>query len=337
MAAASKGSDHGAHAKADCAAEPRRRAGPAGRGVRQPVVHQRRQQRRQSELWFGNNGRAIIEPLFDGRTYGPNPVDYGDYNNPAVDSLIDRALASPDQRSAAMLWHQADLQIMRDAPIIPIETQSLPLFHSSRVHHATMSLTAQAPSTPDATAARHRQPRPRPPGPYRLRGADLAAGRGGLHPAGHRRRRGHRTGGRLLRRRGRPGAGPLHGRRPVVSLPAVRDRAGVGLPRQPGDRHPDDRVLLLGRDRSRRPRQTPPSARRNTSTRGWRSGRPPPTPGGCPPRGSTHRREEDIAGCVRLSRARQGCWSRRSCGRTRCRSRSRRRTGPAGCRGGGCP
>jgi hypothetical protein len=83
--------------------------------------------------------------------------------------------------------------------------------------------------------------------------------------------------------------------------------------------------------------QTPPSARRNTSTRGWRSGRPPPTPGGCPPRGSTHRREEDIAGCVRLSRARQGCWSRRSCGRTRCRSRSRRRTGPAGCRGGGCP
>jgi peptide/nickel transport system substrate-binding protein len=89
--------------------------------------------------WFGNNGRAIIEPLFDGRTYGPNSVDYGDYNNPAVNSLIDRALASPDQHTAATLWHQADLQIMRDAPIIPIETQSVPLFHSSRVHHAIYS------------------------------------------------------------------------------------------------------------------------------------------------------------------------------------------------------
>jgi peptide/nickel transport system substrate-binding protein len=25
--------------------------------------------------WYGNNGRAVVEPLFDGRTYGPNSVD----------------------------------------------------------------------------------------------------------------------------------------------------------------------------------------------------------------------------------------------------------------------
>jgi peptide/nickel transport system substrate-binding protein len=89
--------------------------------------------------WFGNNGRAIIEPLFDGRTYGPNSVDYGDYNNPKVDALVDKALATSDQHAAADLWHQADLQIMRDAAIIPIETQNLPLFHSSRVHNAIYS------------------------------------------------------------------------------------------------------------------------------------------------------------------------------------------------------
>ena len=89
--------------------------------------------------WFGNNGRAIIEPLFDGRTYGPNSVDYGDYNNPKVNALIDKALATQDQRAAAALWHQADLQVMRDAAIIPIETQNLPLFHSSRVHNAIYS------------------------------------------------------------------------------------------------------------------------------------------------------------------------------------------------------
>jgi ABC-type transport system substrate-binding protein len=89
--------------------------------------------------WFGNNGRAIMEPLFDGRTYGPNSVDYGDYNNPKVDALIDKALATADQQAAAALWHQADLQVMRDAAIIPIETQKLPLFHSSRVQHAIYS------------------------------------------------------------------------------------------------------------------------------------------------------------------------------------------------------
>jgi peptide/nickel transport system substrate-binding protein len=93
--------------------------------------------------WFGNNGRAIIEPLFDGRTYGPNSVDYGDYNNAKVNALIDKALASQDQRAAAALWHQADLQIMRDAAIIPIETQKVPLFHSSRVHNATYSPFSQ--------------------------------------------------------------------------------------------------------------------------------------------------------------------------------------------------
>jgi ABC-type transport system substrate-binding protein len=89
--------------------------------------------------WFGNNGRAIMEPLFDGRTYGPNSVDYGDYNNPKVNALIDKALATTDQQAAAALWHQADLQVMRDAAIIPIETQKLPLFHSSRVQHAIYS------------------------------------------------------------------------------------------------------------------------------------------------------------------------------------------------------
>jgi ABC-type transport system substrate-binding protein len=89
--------------------------------------------------WFGNNGRAIVEPLFDGRTYGPNSTDYGDYDNPKVNALIDKALSTTDQQAAAGLRHQADVQVMRDAAIIPIETQRLPLYHSSRVQHAIYS------------------------------------------------------------------------------------------------------------------------------------------------------------------------------------------------------
>ena len=86
--------------------------------------------------WFGNNGRAVIEPLFDGRTYGPNSVNYGDYNNPAVNALIDKALVASDETTAGQLWHQADVLIMRDAAIVPFQTQQTAIFHSSRVHNA---------------------------------------------------------------------------------------------------------------------------------------------------------------------------------------------------------
>jgi ABC-type transport system substrate-binding protein len=94
--------------------------------------------------WYGDNGRAIIEPLFDGRTYGPNSVDYGDYNSTVVNSLIDRALRASDEQQAAALWHQADLQIMKDAPIVPFQTQKTALFRSSRVHNALFAPFSQS-------------------------------------------------------------------------------------------------------------------------------------------------------------------------------------------------
>ena len=94
--------------------------------------------------WYGDNGRAIIEPLFDGRTYGPNSVDYGDYNSTVVNALIDRALRASDQQQAAALWHQADLQIMKDAPIVPFQTQKTALFRSSRVHNAIFAPFSQS-------------------------------------------------------------------------------------------------------------------------------------------------------------------------------------------------
>jgi ABC-type transport system substrate-binding protein len=86
--------------------------------------------------WYGNNGRTIIEPLFDGRSYGPNSTDYGDYNSATVNSLIDQALAASSLTQAGSFWHQADVQIMADAAIIPFKTESTPIFHSSRVHNA---------------------------------------------------------------------------------------------------------------------------------------------------------------------------------------------------------
>jgi ABC-type transport system substrate-binding protein len=94
--------------------------------------------------WYGNNGRSFIAVLFDGRKYGPNTVDYGDYNSPTVNALIDKAEAAPNEAAAATFWHQADMQIMKDAAFIPIQTQKTPAFHSGRVKNALWSPFAQS-------------------------------------------------------------------------------------------------------------------------------------------------------------------------------------------------
>lgn len=85
--------------------------------------------------WYGNDGRTMIQPLFDGRTYGTNTIDYGDYNNPQVNSDIDQALAATTPQEAGKFWHQADMQIMQDAVVVPILSQKTPVFHSSRVRN----------------------------------------------------------------------------------------------------------------------------------------------------------------------------------------------------------
>lgn len=86
--------------------------------------------------WYGNNGRAIVEPLFDGRKYGPGSTDWGDYDNAEVNADIDKALAATDQATTAEYLHAADVQIMKDAPLIPFQTQSTPVMRSERVHNA---------------------------------------------------------------------------------------------------------------------------------------------------------------------------------------------------------
>jgi peptide/nickel transport system substrate-binding protein len=86
--------------------------------------------------WLGLNGRSIIEPLFDGRTYGPNTVDYGDYNSPVVNSDIDKALAATSEAQSATYWQDANRQIMSDAAIVPIGAQKVAVYHNSRVQNA---------------------------------------------------------------------------------------------------------------------------------------------------------------------------------------------------------
>lgn len=85
--------------------------------------------------WFGINGRAVLQPMTDGPNYGPNSVDYGDYNSPTTNSLVRQALALPVTQAAKVddLWHQVSMQSMKDAAFIPLVTVDVPLYKSSRL------------------------------------------------------------------------------------------------------------------------------------------------------------------------------------------------------------
>ena len=47
--------------------------------------------------WFGNNGRTVIQALFQ-PDCAVNTINYGCYNSPAVDTLISQAEAATSRR-----------------------------------------------------------------------------------------------------------------------------------------------------------------------------------------------------------------------------------------------
>jgi peptide/nickel transport system substrate-binding protein len=86
--------------------------------------------------WFGNNGRTLIQPLF-GSTCSLGTVNAGCYHSATVDALISQALKTTSPPAAASLWHQANVDVMNDAAIVPIVSEQIVQYASSRVHSAT--------------------------------------------------------------------------------------------------------------------------------------------------------------------------------------------------------
>jgi peptide/nickel transport system substrate-binding protein len=87
--------------------------------------------------WFGNNGRTVVQALFQGPNCVINTVNYGCYNNSTVNSLITQAEGASSLAAAGSFWHQADVQIMSDAAIAPIMDQNIAGYSSSRVRGIT--------------------------------------------------------------------------------------------------------------------------------------------------------------------------------------------------------
>jgi ABC-type transport system substrate-binding protein len=99
--------------------------------------------------YLGDNARQSIVPQYDSRLPPPASGNFSEYHNPAVNRLIDRALAEPDQNRRAALWAEIDQRIMRDAPMVPLVWENSSFQWASRVHGWTYD-----PGTvgPDLTA-----------------------------------------------------------------------------------------------------------------------------------------------------------------------------------------
>lgn len=102
--------------------------------------------------WFGNNGRTMIQPLFQTNCV-VNTTNYGCYNNKALDNLISQAETASSQSQAANLWHQADMNVMQHAVVVPLLDQQAPYYSSKRVHNPNSTAIAYQPNLggPDLT------------------------------------------------------------------------------------------------------------------------------------------------------------------------------------------
>lgn len=95
--------------------------------------------------WFGNNGRTIVPPFFQTNCV-VNTINYGCVSNPQMDSLIKQAESATSQSQAGSLWHQADQLAMKNAWIVPLISQQLTNYSSSRVHNAGATAVVVVPN-----------------------------------------------------------------------------------------------------------------------------------------------------------------------------------------------
>jgi peptide/nickel transport system substrate-binding protein len=87
--------------------------------------------------WYGNSALSYLGPLFNGQTaFPPNGSNFGFYNNPKTNTLIQQASTATSPAAATALWAKADKQVMTDAAIFPITSSTQPVFHAAQVHNA---------------------------------------------------------------------------------------------------------------------------------------------------------------------------------------------------------
>ena len=85
--------------------------------------------------WYPTGGKSYFLPILDGNYLPPNSSNFGFFNDPKLNSIIQQALAAPDDAAASVLWHQADEEAMAQMAVYPLEAPNAPSIHNSLVHN----------------------------------------------------------------------------------------------------------------------------------------------------------------------------------------------------------
>jgi peptide/nickel transport system substrate-binding protein len=85
--------------------------------------------------WYGDAAKSFFLPLFDGRVLPPSSSNFGLFNDPTLNGMIDQALNQTSASAAGKIWHQADVETMTQVAIYPITDANLGLMAGSQVHN----------------------------------------------------------------------------------------------------------------------------------------------------------------------------------------------------------
>ena len=87
--------------------------------------------------WYGNAALSFFGPLFSGASsFPPNGSNFGFYNDPKTNQLIQQASTATSTSQSSALWEKADMQVMKDAAFFPITAPQQANYHASQVHNA---------------------------------------------------------------------------------------------------------------------------------------------------------------------------------------------------------
>ena len=85
--------------------------------------------------WYGDAAASFFYPLFDGRVPPPSSSNFGLFNDPTLNTIIDQANSAASPAAAEPLWHKADMEVMSQAAVFPIADPNRPQMHGSQVHN----------------------------------------------------------------------------------------------------------------------------------------------------------------------------------------------------------
>lgn len=82
--------------------------------------------------WQGGAARSVFQPQFS-FSGTPQTYNYVDFDSEEANALAAQALAAGTPEEAASLWHDVDVAVMKDTPIVSIAYRKVRVYHSDRV------------------------------------------------------------------------------------------------------------------------------------------------------------------------------------------------------------